>query len=135
MDRTASFYAQPSYARGGGLPIFSGSRRQRGGNVLGALKSFFMPLFGKVAKRGVGSAVNLAKNVALDAFSGKNIQQSLKSRGLKQAKQFGMDILNDTVNHINTPRTTAPRKAAAASRKRGRTIKARQRVKRAKTNF
>lgn len=135
MDRTAHFYAQPSYARGGGLPIFSGSRRQRGGNVLGAIKSFFMPILGKVARRGVNSAVNLAKNVALDAFSGKNIGQSLKSRGLKQAKQFGLDFVNDTLNNIGSPRKAAPRKTAPASRKRRRINKAKQTTKRAKTNF
>lgn len=128
MDRTANFYAQPTYARGGALPIYSGSRRQRGGNVLGAIKSFFMPILGRVAKRGVGSAVNLAKNVALDAFTGKNLAQSLKTRGLNEAKQFGINIAKDAFSEVAGRRRTF-------SRKRARSHKAKQRSKRFKSNF
>jgi len=127
MDRTAHFYSQPTYVRGGSLPIYSGSRRQRGGNVLGALKSFFMPILGKAARRGVGSALGLAKDVAIDAFSGKNIPNSLKTRGIKRAKQFGIDTIKDVVEQM-------PRKATP-SRKRKRTPKTRQTAKRAKKNF
>ena len=130
MDRTAQFYAQPSYVRGGALPIFSGSRRQRGGNVLGAIKSFFMPILGNIAKRGVKSAIGLAKDVAVDAFSGKNIKQSLKTRGISRAKRLGLDVVKDAVGQISNRR-----KAPAPSRKRAPANKAKQRAKRAKSNF
>ena len=131
MDRTAQFYAQPSYARGGALPVFSGSRRQRGGNVLGAIKSFFMPILGNLAKRGVSSALGLAKDVAVDAFTGRNIKQSLKTRGISQAKKLGVNVLKDTINQISEPRKTP-----TPSRKRRITNKAKQRrAKRAKKNF
>ena len=100
MDRTANFYSQPTYVQQGGLPIYSGSRRQRGGGVLGAIKSFFMPILGNVAKRGVQSALGLAKDVAIDAFTGRKITDSLKNRGIKRAKQLGVDTFKDVVNQI-----------------------------------
>lgn len=60
MDRTATFYSQPSYVqRGAGLPVYSGSRRQRGGSVLGAVKNFIMPV------------VSGLKIVPSDALKGK----------------------------------------------------------------
>ena len=133
MDRTASFYAQPSYTRGAGLPIYSGSRRQRGGSVLGALKSFFMPLIGKVAKRGVSSAVNVAKNVALDAITGKNLTQSLKRRGINEAKSLGIDIAKDAFNAVTGRRQNASK--GMKSRKRPSSNKARQKSKRPRRNF
>ena len=43
MDRTAAFYSRPSYV-GAGFPVFAGSRRQRGGSILGALKSMVGPV-------------------------------------------------------------------------------------------
>ena len=129
MDRTANFYTQPTYvARGGALPIYSGSRRQRGGNVLGAIKSFFMPILAKIAKRGVRSAASMAKNVAFDAFLGKNIKQSVKNRGINEAKQLGMDAVNEMFRQISRPRKRAPRKRAA-------TNKPKQWSKGVRTNF
>ena len=133
MDRTANFYSQPTYARGGALPIYSGSRRQRGGNVLGAIKSFFMPILDNAKRRGISSGIQLAKNVAWDAFTGKPIKQSLKTRGIEQAKQFGINVAKDTFHHMIDRRKTAKRNAAV--RKRARSNKAKQRSKRVKTNF
>ena len=150
MDRTANFYAHPSYV-GGGLPVYSGSRRQRGGSVLGALKRFFMPIFGKLVKRGAVSALDLAKGVAVDAFTGKNIKESLKTRGINQAKRFGIDTLHDVANQLGSGRRRKRartnkvaassrkrariNKATAFSRKRARSNKAKQRSKRRKSNF
>ena len=130
MDRTAQFYAQPSYARGGALPIFSGSRRQPGGNVLGAIKNFFMPILGNLAKRGVNSALGLAKDVAIDAFRGRNVKQSLKTHGINRAKQLGVNVMKDAIGQVS-----APRKPAAPSRKRRKPNKAKQTPKRGKKNF
>ena len=105
MDRTATFYASPTYVqRGGGIPIFSGSRRQQGGGILGALKIFFMPLLQGVKQRVVNRAKSeawgLAKNVALDAFRGKNIGSSLKTHGLQSAKRLGKNVILDTVSQV-----------------------------------
>ena len=94
MDRTAAFYAGPSYRYGGGtMPVFSGSRRQRGGSIFGALKRFFMPIitgFGKkIAKRGASEAIGLAGDVAKDAFLSKNVKESLKTNAKRRALDFG----------------------------------------------
>lgn len=105
MDRTAAFYASPTYVqRGGGVPIFSGSRRQRGGGILGAIKNFFMPLLQgvkqKVINRAKSEAWGLAKNVAMDAMRGRNVGQSLKTHGLQSAKRLGKNVILDTVSQV-----------------------------------
>ena len=107
MDRTAAFYSHPSYQlTGSGFPIFAGSRRQRGGSLLGSIKSMVLPAL-KSTGKALGSnalreAVGLAKDVAGDVFAGRNIKQSLMQRGKKRAlnvvkksalqglKQFGV---------------------------------------------
>ena len=110
MDRTATFYASPSYVhRGAGvMPVFSGARRQRGGSIFGALKNFFMPVIkgiGKsLAKRGTQEAIGLAKDVVGDAFLFKDVGQSIKERGKKRALNFskyaadtGLDALENMI--------------------------------------
>ena len=122
MDRTATFYSQPTYGqRGGGLPIYSGSRRQRGGSILGALKSFIMPFLGN-AKRNVirhakSQVWNLAKNVTQDVIRGRNVGQALKRRGIQHAKQLGKNVLHDTVGSAIAP-AQRKRKAPARHAKR-----------------
>ena len=129
MDRTANFYAQPSYARGAGMiPIYSGSRRQRGGNVLGALKSFFLPLIGDIGRRGAREAIGLTKDVVSDMWQGRSFKNSLKTQGLKRAKNLGREIASS----MFSPPTPPTRKRVL---KRRPTRKARQTAKRVKSNF
>ena len=132
MDRTAAFYSQPSYVqRGGGLPVYSGSRRQRGGSILGALKSLVMPFLGNLkqnaVRRAKQEAWNMAKGVAQDAMSGKNVINSIKTRGIRHVKQLGKKVGRDTLNSIATPtsrtppsrkRKSLPKKAPAKKRRR-----------------
>lgn len=127
MDRTAQFYSGPSY--GGGIPIFTGARRQRGGSILGALKSFFVPLVSGFAKKGARAAMNVAQNVVGDAISGRNVKTSLKQHGIKAAKRLGGEMLSSAVGQMNSVlgpniisrKRPAPRKAkqSAKRRKRG----------------
>ena len=124
MDRTAAFYSQPSYVqRGGGFPVYSGSRRQRGGNIFGALKRLIAPILGNVKNTAVRHAKrqawNMAKDVAFDAFRGRNIGESLKERGIHHAKQLGKDVLRDTTRSITRP-NLRKRKAPAKTVKRTR---------------
>lgn len=87
MDRTAALYSRPFY--GGGMPVFSGSRRQKGGSIFGALQRFFMPVvkaFGrKIVKHGAQQAVGLAKDVVKDAFLTGNVKDSVRKHGKKRA--------------------------------------------------
>ena len=136
MDRTAQFYSQPSYVSGGIMPVFSGSRRQRGGSILGSLKNFFMPLFSRLGRRGIKSALGVAQNVATEAISGKNIKASLRQHGLKAAKRLGNEILSDAMGHVNTAlSSTSPSMKPRRSRKRVAPHKAKQSAKRVKVNF
>ena len=94
MDRTAAFYSGPSYRYGGAaMPVFSGSRRHRGGSIFGALKSFFMPILSglgkKVAQQGAREAVGLAGDVVKDAFLFKNVNESLAKNAKKRALDLG----------------------------------------------
>lgn len=131
MDRTAAFYSQPSYVQrgGGGLPVYSGSRRQRGGSVLGAIKSFIMPFLGNVKQKAIQRAKQeawgLAKGVALDAFHGRNIANSLKRRGIHHAKQLGKNVLYDATSAITDP---VRRKRKATTTKANRSLRKRRKV-------
>ena len=106
MDETASFYSSPSYHyRGAGFPVFSGSRRQRGGSILGSLKNFFMPIlknFGRsVARKGTRAALQLANDVASDALSGRNIKESFINNAKSRAKSFGKEVVIEELDTLN----------------------------------
>ena len=105
MDRTAAFYSAPSYHyRGaGGFPIFSGSRRQRGGGILGSLAKMAMPVLKTVGKAALGEAVGFAKDVAGDIAQGRNVGQSLKQHGLKRLKNTAMTSLSNIVGKRSKP--------------------------------
>ena len=139
MDRTAHFYAQPSYARGGIMPVFSGSRRQRGGNVLGALKNVFMPMLRTVGRKGAQAALGLATDVIGDVTAGRNIKESIKQRGLRRAKRLGSDLLSTAVSQVQTAigpkRRATSRRGVMPSRKRQASTKTKQTAKRRRTNF
>ena len=110
MDRTAAFYSAPSYQyRGaGGFPVFSGSRRQRGGSILGSIAKVAMPILGNIGKAALGQAVGLAKDVAGDLAQGRNIGQSLKQHGLKRLKNTAMSSLSSITGR--PPTVTGPRR-------------------------
>ena len=139
MDRTAHFYAQPSYVRGGIMPVFSGSRRQRGGSILGALKSVFMPVLRTVGRKAVQGALGLATDVIGDVTSGQDFASSIKRRGVNRAKRLGGDILSTAVKQVKTaigPGQRAPAtRRAAPSRKRRAPTKTKQTAKRRRANF
>ena len=85
MDATQAFYSAPSYAyRGGSFPVFAGSRRQRGGSILGSLAKMVMPVLGAVGKAALNQAAGLAGDLVSDAQQGRSFRQSLKQRGLSR---------------------------------------------------
>ena len=144
MDRTSSFYSQPSYV-GGGFPVFSGSRRQRGGNIFGALSRAVLPLlrsfgrraFGHVAKKALG----LGQNVLVDTMRGVNPRQSLMKHGKHAAKEVLSDgsrfVLNTAMSKMPAP---APSRKRAAPKQKAAPAKKRRKVsttskKKTRTNF
>lgn len=132
MDRTAQFYSQPTYMRGGVMPVFSGSRRQRGGSILGALKNVFMPMLRTVGRKGAKAALGLASDVIGDVTSGKNFTDSIKQRGIKRAKSLGADLISEATNQVQS--AISNRTRAGPSRKRP-ASKAKQKAKRRRSNF
>ena len=103
MDRTADFYSRPSYAsRGGGFNVFSGSRRQRGGGIIGALRSFFMPIFKDLSSTALTSGMDFAQDILKDKMMGKNLKQSLISRGKEHGGQLAQTAMTSAANRVNT---------------------------------
>ena len=99
----AEFYARPSYMNGGAFTIYSGSRRQKGGGILGSIRNALMPA-GRtamkalkslarnktvrgLAKQAVKRGTQVLTNVAVDALQGQDIGQSFKRHGKEAALQ------------------------------------------------
>ena len=61
----SNFYAAPSHMTGG-FTIYSGSRRQRGGFLLGSLSKLLIPAGKALAKRIGAKAAEMAANTALN---------------------------------------------------------------------
>ena len=129
MDRTAAFYSHPSYQHGGGtFAVFSGSRRQRGGGVLGSIAQAVVPSLKSVGKAvgrsALKQAVGLASDVAGDVLAGRNIGASLKTRGkarlLNVARTAGTQGLKAMQNVLsgNRKRPAQPNTRHPAAKKR-----------------
>lgn len=124
MDHTTTFYSSPSYRfHGAGMPVFSGSRRQRGGSILGSLKSLITPVLGKVGQVAKKQAFGLAGDMIGDVFAGRNLQQSLKTRGLNRLKNVGKETLSSLMSGSSTSRKrkAQPKARIRRTRKRRRT--------------
>ena len=98
MDRTAIFYSQPSYHYGAGsaFPVFSGSRRQRGGSLFGSLKSLVLPVVRDLGRTALRHAIGFADDVVSDMNQGRDLQSSLRSHGLQRLKSVGSEVLKSS---------------------------------------
>jgi len=116
MDQTATFYSAPSYAsHGAGFPVYAGSRRQKGGSLLGAVKGMMLPTIANVGKSALKEAVGLAADVASDALSGRlPIRESLKRHGIQRLKNVGKAGIRSVISHINPLSTSGKRKRRAS---------------------
>ena len=120
MDRTAAFYSAPSYYhRGsGGFPVYAGSRRQRGGSILGSIAKVALPMLKSVGKAALGQAVGFAKDVAGDLAEGRNIRQSLKQRGISRLKNTAMSGLSTITGRSSAPRRRPAGRVAPLGKRR-----------------
>ena len=110
MDRTSTFYSGPSYMfRGAGLPVYAGSRRQRGGSMLGAMKNVMLPFAAK-------QALGLANDVMMDAMRGRKIANSLKTHGLHRLKNVGIAGLQTLLPSGNSVSRKPKRKKSSRKR-------------------
>ena len=131
MDHTAAFYSGPSYGqRGSGFPVFAGSRRQRGGSILGALKSLVLPALSNIGKSALKQAVGLASDVAGDVMSGRQVGQSLKQHGVRRLKNVGRSGLRTVINQVNptTRQVSGKRRVKRRRRSTKKTSSKRQRL-------
>ena len=102
MDHTAAFYMRPSYEfHGSGFPVFHGSRRQRGGSIFGSLAKMFSPIAKSVGRQLLSHGVGLAKDIASDALAGRNIKDSLISRGKATASNIGKSALRQGIGALS----------------------------------
>ena len=98
MDHTADFYSRPSQEfRGGAFPVFSGSRRQRGGGFFGSIKNFFMPILKKLGKNLLSEATGLVGDVTKDTLMFRDPRTSLKNNARKRLINVGKDAAQDTL--------------------------------------
>lgn len=128
MDRSAAFYSQPSYV-GAGFPVFSGSRRQRGGSIFGAIARAVMPALKSVGKRALKTlgreGLGFASDVMKDVVSGKNVSNSLKDRGSARVKNVALKgvqgmqrALTPGVSKPSRKRTNTPQKQPPTKKRR-----------------
>ena len=130
MDRTAAFYSRPSYV-GAGFPVFAGSRRQRGGSILGALKSMVGPVLSSLKSSVMKEGVGLLSDVVSDVTQGRSLGSSLKTRGLKRLGNVGNQTLS-TILPSRKRRVSATAGAPATKRRR---LPPRQQRRRQAPNF
>ena len=161
MDRTAAYYSSPTYKFGAGyMPVFSGSRRQKGGSIFGAMKNLFMPVLNalgkKIVKRGAHEAIGLAKDVALNKinpFAGDlNMADEVRKRAVdvgRFAAAEGLDSLEKMIGsgrrhrrryrsrHISQGSRNLRKRKLSKRRSKSRPTKKRRRRRRqkSKANF
>ena len=89
------------------LPYFSGGPQFGGGlsNVVGRMmRGVILPSLGRVAKgiktKGTKRLLNLGQGILSDAIAGKNIGQSLKTRGLNEARGAAQDVFHSAANSV-----------------------------------
>ena len=123
MDHTAAFYMRPSYEfHGSGLPVFAGSRRQRGGSIFGSLKRFFTPIAKFVGRNLLSHGVGLAQDVASDVLAGKNVKDSFLSHGKSRATNLGKSVLKEGLSSLSNMVGQGKRRSTK-SKKRPKRIK------------
>lgn len=126
MDATARFYSQPTYV-GGGYPVFSGSRRQRGGGVFGSLFKVVAPTLKTVLRKAGSQALGLAGDVAKSALSGEGLagmKRTFRRQGIKRLKSIGRDTLASARGAIGMSMSNAVKSPRKKKRRRKAAIRA-----------
>ena len=121
MDATASFYSKPSY-HGGSFPVYSGSRRQRGGGILGALARIALPMAKRLGTSVLRTAkregLKLGANVVSDLAQGRNIKDSLLEHGKTAAMNVGKKSLKTAARTIAPQKRRRSKSVSKQKRKR-----------------
>ena len=127
MDSAAQFYSRPSYSGGFNFPVYTGSRRQAGGNaVLGAVQRAVVPALKSTGKELGRQAVDMLADVAHDVLDGSKFKDSLKHRASQYAAKtaqrglntFVSSAANALVNGKAPVKRRAPSMGVASKRRR-----------------
>jgi len=133
-DMYESYYLKQS---GSGVPVFVGSRGQRGhgiGSVLGGLFRSAVPML----KRGLANfgrhALKAGLDIANDVVEGGNFKESAKRHAVSGLKDFARDTIKDiSASEVlsnqagsGRRRRTVKRKASISSRQRKRAKKSKK---------
>lgn len=87
---------------GGALPVYSGNRRQVGGNIFSTVARFALPLLHRMlpflkqlGKRAGKAALNVGTGMATDLFTGnaKQIPELFKNRSRNEVDDIAKDYL------------------------------------------
>lgn len=133
MDSTATFYSRPSHL-GAGFPVFSGSRRQRGGGILGSILRVVAPIaksVGKKVLKGIArEGLSTAQGVLSDALQGQNIRDSISNRGQASVRRLIRQGAEGAKNLVAASKPLRKRKPSRGGKK-----SAPKKKKRRRANF
>lgn len=78
------------YQKGMGLPVFQGTRLQRGrglGSFLGGLARVAVPILKKTARHGSQEALKAGLEIAKDVSQGQSLKKAIRKRGIEAIKR------------------------------------------------
>ena len=100
--------------------MYSGSRRQRGGGILGAIKSFVLPIFKsfgrKAIDKGKSAALGLANDMIRDKMMGRDMKEAFKENVKHRALNFGKDLISEG---IQSSRSATKRQVKSRTTRKG----------------
>ncbi|GFO17929.1 gypsy retrotransposon integrase 1 [Plakobranchus ocellatus] len=103
---------------GSGLPVFQGSRDQRGyglGSLLGGLGQMMMPMLKRGGKALLQEGLNTGLDIARNVMAGENIKTAAK----KRVRQPGKNLIEKAGASTSRKRKVAPAPAQSVRRKAG----------------
>jgi len=105
---------------GGLMPVFVGSKHQRGhglGSVLGGIfRRFFIPLFKNHGKALARDALRTGVNVVEDVLNGRTLKDSVKRRVLEGIKRSAQSLIRQSGSGVRPKRRKRSRKLRSHSK-------------------
>lgn len=95
------FFLEQFLQTGHGMPVFQGTKYQRGsglGSIFGGLFRSLLPVVKSVGKAVGKQAIHAGLNVASDALSGRNVGEAVQ----EHSRVGAAHLLDQAKDHINT---------------------------------
>lgn len=100
----ARLYDDHFLQTGKGLPIFIGSKGQRGyglGGIFSSIAKAAIPMLKSAAKSAGKTLLKSGAEFASDVLQGRNVKEAAKQRAINAGKTIGRDLLSSTVQHVS----------------------------------